>query len=385
MKTAKQIAALALAVVFASGAAIPASAEEAAQTAYRVEYSQVEQLVLQNNLQVNSNDRLIKSMDDEKELKEKYAQLSDTLSQASAGMNAIIANPMAGSDLKAVAQGTNAALSSLNAILNMQQDVSEDDFELVELQAQLSDYQLVKAAQSMFSVYYQLQYNIEKLTNTRVVLENQVKTAQARLDVKQATPVAVADAKAAVAELDYNLNALKSQSKSVAYQMNQLLGHAYNDQITFGAMPAPDTAYAAKISLAADIPAAQDASYKIKISQKQRAIIDDDTSENRDKRQIKSNDAEMERQNIGASLEKQNDTILKQQDILKTELQKLDNAKLKQDQAQKKYDLGLMSGIEYTKIKNDYLAQKSVTDGASAALFWEIENYRWMVKGLPAS
>ncbi len=385
MKKAKQLGALALAGIFVVSAAVPVSAQETAQTAYRVEYSQVEQLVLQNNLQVNSNDRLIKSMDDEKELKEKYAKLSDTLSQASTGMNAIINNPMATPDLKAVAQGTNASLSSLNAILNMQQDVSEDDFELVELQAELSDYQLVKTAQNMFSVYYQLQYNIEKLTNTRVVLENQVKTAQARLDVKQATPVAVADAKAAVAELDYNLNALRSQSKSVAYQMNQLLGHAYSDQITFGAMPAPDTAYAAKLSLAADIPAAQDASYKVKISQKQRAIIDDDTSENRDKRRIKSNDAEMERQSIGASLEKQYDTILKQQDVLKTEQQKLDTAKLKQDQAQKKYALGLMSGVDYTKTRNDYLAQKSVTQGASSALFWEIESYRWMVRGLPAS
>ncbi len=385
MKIAKQLGALALAAIFVVSTVVPASAQETAQTAYRVEYSQVEQLVLQNNLQVNSNDRLIKSMDDEKELKEKYAKLSDTLSQASGGMNAIINNPMATPDLKAVAQGTNASLSSLNAILNMQQDVSEDNFELIELQAELSDYQLVKTAQSLFSVYYQLQYNIEKLTNTRVVLENQGKVAQARLDVKQATPVAVADAKAAVAELDYNLNALKSQSKSVAYQMNQLLGHAYSDQITFGAMPAPDTAYAAKCSLAADIPAAQDASYKIRISQKQRAIIDDDTSENRDKRKIKSNDAEMERQNIGASLEKQYDTIIKQQDVLKAEQQKLDNARLKQDQAQKKYALGLMSGVDDTKVRNDYLAQKSVTQGASSALFWEIESYKWMVRGLPAS
>jgi hypothetical protein len=195
----------------------------------------------------------------------------------------------------------------------------------------------------------------------------------------------VADAKAAVAALDTNIADLQNQSKSIGYQMNRLLGHSYNDQITFGALPEPDSGYVEKINLKNDIAAAREASYKVQISQKQRSILSDDTTANRDQRQIKSNDAEMELQNIGASMEIQYDTIQKQQTVLASEQQKLANAKLKQDQAQIRYNAGVLSAMEFTKDRNDYLSQKMTEETASATLFWEIESYQWIVKGLPAS
>jgi len=386
MKKVKQMAALAMITLLAVNAVTPAFAQEqAAQTVYTVQYTQVEQLVLNNNLQVDSNERTIGSLSNENELKEKYDKISNTISQTSASLTAIISNPQTTADLRKVAQGTNVALSSLSAMLNSQEDASDDDYELTELQVNLSNHQLVKSAQSIFSVYYQLQYHMEQLVNTRVILQDAVKATQAQYDLKQGTAVAVADAKAAVAALDTNITDLQNQSKSIGYQMNRLLGHSYNDQITFGTLPEPDSEYVEKINLKNDIAAAQAASYKVQISQKQRSILSDDTTANRDQRQIKSNDAEMELQNIGASMEMQYDTIQKQQAVLASEQQKLANAKLKQDQAQIRYNAGVLSAMEFTKDRNDYLSQKTTEETASATLFWEIESYQWIVKGLPAS
>lgn len=93
----------------------------------------------------------------------------------------------------------------------------------------------------------------------------------------------------------------------------------------------------------------------------------------------------MEDQNIGVSLEKQLDTIKKQEAVLALEQQKLQNAKVKLDQTQQKYNEGVLSGLEFVKNKYDYLAESTAVKTASSELFWDIESYKWIVKGLPAS
>jgi hypothetical protein len=385
VKRIKRITTLFLLTLLCVNTATPAFAEDSAPAAYTVQFSQVEQTVLNSNLQVDSNELTIGSMDNKNELKAKYKKISDTIDQASANLTAIIGNSQTSADLKAVAQSTNVALSSLSAMLNAQEEISDDDYKLTELQGKLSDYQLVKSAQSMFLVYYQLKYNLEQLSSTRVLLNDTLKTAQAQSDLGLGTSAAVADAKAALDALDNSITDLQDQSKSIGYQMNQLLGHPYNDQITFGPLPDPDSGYAAKISLSSDVAVAQEASYKVQIYKKQRSILNDDTAANREKRQIMSNNAEMERQSVGASLEKQYAAIKKQQAIIATEQQKLANAKLRLDQAQKQFNAGVLSAMKLNKAKNDYFTEQAALKTASATWFWNIESYKWIVKGLPAA
>ena len=383
MKKRKSIAAIALAALLSLNTAVPAFAEDA--TAYTIEYPKVEETVLGGNLQVSSNDFLLKSLDNQSEIKEKYSQLSDVISKTSSSLTAIIGNPQASEELKTVAQGTNVALSTLSAFLNAQEDISDDDYQLRELQADLADYQIVRTAQSLFSVHYQLQYNLQKLTNTRAVLQNNEKAAQKRYDLKLGTALAVSQAKDALAEMDNSITGLQNQSKEIDTQMNRLLGHSYSDSITFGSMPDPDTSYVNKIDLQKDTAAAQDASYNVRIKQKQRALLGDETIEDRDRKRSIGNLTEAELQNIGASLEKQFHTIQNQQSVLAAAQQKLETAKLSESQAQKKYSFGFMSSMEYDNVRNDTFAQDFAVKTASAELFWEIESYKWIVKGLPIS
>lgn len=386
MKRAKRVVSFVLIFLLCFGTDVSAFADtQSTQAAYTVQYLQVEQMVLNNNLQVGSNELTIGSMDNENKLKKKYDEISDVLSQTSASMNAIINNPQSTTSLKAVAQGTNVTLQALLSLLDLQEDVSDDDYELTELQVDLSNGQLVRSAQSIFSVYYQLQYNIQDLTNKRIVLENAKKIAQAKYDAQLGTYVDVLDAENTLTALDNSIIDLQNQSKSIGYQMNQLLGHSYNDSITFGTMPQPDTVYAEKINLKNDTVSAQAASWKVKIYAKERSLLGDDTRKNRDQRQIKSNAVAMENENIGASLEKQYDAIKKQQAALSLEQQKLQNAKVHWDQAQQKYNAGVLPAFELIKVKNDYLAESTAVKTVSSTLFWNIESYKWIVKGLPAS
>lgn len=383
MKKRKSIATIALTALLSLNMSVPAFADDT--TAYTVEYSKVEQMVLGCNLQVNSNNFLLKSLDNESEMKEKYSQLSDMISKTSSSLTAIIGNPQASAELKTVAQGTNVALSTLSAFLDTQEDISDDDYQLKELQADLANYQLVRTAQSLFSVHYQLQYNLQKLTNTRAILQNNEKVAQIKYDLTLGTSLGVSQAKDALAEMDNSIAGLQSQSKEIDMQMNRLLGHSYGDSIIFGSMPDPDISYVNKIDLKKDTAAAQDASYNVQIKRKQRALLGDETIEDRERKTSNSNLTEVELQNIGASLEKQLHTIQSQQSVLAAAKQKLETSKLYESQAQKKYSLGLMSSMEYDNARNDALAQNLAVKIASAELFWEIESYKWIVKGLPAS
>jgi hypothetical protein len=86
LKKRKSIATIALTALLSLNMSVPAFADDT--TAYTVEYSKVEQMVLGCNLQVNSNNFLLKSLDNESEMKEKYSQLSDMISKTSSSLTA---------------------------------------------------------------------------------------------------------------------------------------------------------------------------------------------------------------------------------------------------------------------------------------------------------
>ena len=76
---------------------------------------------------------------------------------------------------------------------------------------------------------------------------------------------------------------------------------------------------------------------------------------------------------------------MKQQNTLSVEQQKLKAEQTKLTQTQKKYDLGRASGLELKSQKNAVATQQAVVDSATATLFWNIESYKAIVGGLPAS
>jgi outer membrane protein TolC len=354
-------------------------------TPYTIQYSGIPQIVLSSNLQVENNRLNLQSSSDGDELKEQYEQMERAVEQTSSALSSILNDPSATADLKTVAGGTNTSLSTLLGILEAQTQTGEDDYDLKELQARQTNLQLVKSAQSLFSVYYQLQYNMNQMENTRVTLEDSLKQAQARFNLGLTTSSAVDGAETALTSLDNNMTDLKSQSKSVQYQMNELLGRAYNSQVTFGKMPDPDIDYVNQINLENDKTTAISQNYAIKIYREQRSLIDDSTTEERHARQILNNQMEAQTQSLSASLETQYDTIKKQQAALALDQKSLDSTKQKWDQAKLQYDTGVISRIDLNSAQNAYLKQRTTVKTDQATLFWDIETYRWIVNGLSDS
>ena len=382
-----------LAVLIAVNTALPCFANEVDTidvtqndtTAYQVSYSQVEQMVLDRNLQVQSNEITMERLTDDDEIKKQYQKLYDTISQTSSTLTSVIANPSASQDLKTVAMGTTASLSILKTLFESNQDITEDTIDLTELQIAQANDQLVRAAQSMFSVYYQLEYNIKQLKSTRTTLEDSLKSSQKSYQLGMTTLLSVQDTEASLASLKNNITELQNQVILIKHQMNQLLGHAYNARIVFGKMPEPDFAYVQNINLKQDIATAQTNSYTVRIKKLQRSIFSDDVRDEKKQREIKSNEIDAEFEAIGTSVENQFSIIKAQQSALTVEQQKLENAKTKFDQGQKQYQLGLISLSQRNQLEANYISQQTIVNSKKATLFWEIETYRWLLKGLPAS
>lgn len=352
---------------------------------YTVQYSNIPQMVLSSNLQVENNRLNLESSSDGDELKDQYRQMERAVKHTSSALSSILNDPLATADLKTVASGTGTSLSTLLGILEAQTQMGEDDYDLKKLQARQTNLQMIKSAQSLFSVYYQLQYNIRQLKNTRVILEDSLKQAQARFNLGMTTSSAVDDAETALASLDNNIADLESQSKSVQYQMNELLGRAYNSQVTFGRMPDPDIDYVNQMNLKNDIDTAISDNCTLKIYREQRSLVDDSTTEEENAREVINNQMEAQIQSLSASLETQYDTIKKQQATLALDQKSLDSVKRKWDQAKLRYDTGVISQIDLNSAHNAYLKQQTTVKADQATLFWNIETYRWIVDGLSDS
>lgn len=199
------------------------------------------------------------------------------------------------------------------------------------------------------------------------------------------TSLDVAQAQDALNTLDCSITNLQNQSKAIDTEMNILLGHSYNDTIVFGNVPNPDTDYTNKIDLDSDLTAAQDASYNIKIKRKQRAVLSDETYKEKDKKNALNDDMELELQNIGSSLDKQYKTIQEKKVVLTAKQQKLATAEFSQEQALKKHEAGILSTMDYAKIRYNTLSQQYSVKAAMLGLSQEIESYKWIMRGLPAS
>ena len=102
-------------------------------------------------------------------------------------------------------------------------------------------------------------------------------------------------------------------------------------------------------------------------------------------RKMKKNEIDSETESVKTSLQQQYNTIIKQQNSVNVEQQKLSTEQTKLAQTQRKYDLGRASGLELKSQKNAVAAQRAVVDSANATLFWNIESYKAIVSGLPAS
>ena len=399
MAIGKKLASLLSAAALMIGTTAPVMAADGANAPLTLEYKDIEQQVLTNNLQVKNNEATIENMKFNRfteTTQDTTSEINNMIQAAVYSMDSIINNTEASPDVVAVAGSTKLTLSMIGSMYssmagtqNTQYSSYSQQLNLTKLKFEQADHQLVNATQSMFATYYQLLYNMNQLESSKASLEDSLSAAKVQLSLGMTTKLNVAETEKSISELKNNLADLRNQAAAMKGEINKMLGRSANAELTLGKLPSPDLDYVKKIKVEEDAKAAVKNSYTIQYKEKELEYLKDHGSgdyrvDNND-RKMKKNEIDSETESVKTSLQQQYNTIIKQQNSVNVEQQKLSTEQTKLAQTQRKYDLGRASGLELKSQKNAVAAQRAVVDSANATLFWNIESYKAIVSGLPAS
>jgi len=263
------------------------------------------------------------------------------------------------------------SLGSIN-LDSINQQVAQTRIQIEQTQAAL-----INGGQQLFVGYHQLQDNISKMRDNRLLLEDGLQLTKVQQTAGLGTALAVKEAELSLAELDTAILQMESQGAIMLNQLKLIVGWPQGQIIKLGGMPKPNREFFGKIDLSADTKSAQDNSYSLKLKQQEYKF----TSSDDQKVLIKLNmDAQTEQ--IALSVSNQYYKIEEKNSTLLLEEQRLAVAEEKIKQSRLQHQVGILTSLALQVEEKNYTAQQEAVTGAMDALFWEIENYKAIVAGL---
>ncbi len=376
-----------------------------------IEYNEVVDLVHTYNKTVINNrysyQELEDNYDDEEEEESPVGSSIDTsqidsaiqyYTALSAEQQAVINNPAATDEQKAAAmqqkmiydntitslevqKQSYMSMSAMSAMMSSPGvSISDTELRTYNLQFRQAEAQIVKSVQNLFPNYYQLINNLEQLKANRKLLQTSYNAQMVQFSLGMCTQTELNESETNMASLDYNIAALESQILTMKQEICKLIGKPYNTDITLGEMPEADLAYIRNIDLNRDIDTAIENNYSVKVLQYKRDDISSGASyETKD---TADNNLEAQRETVRSTVSQQYQTILSNQNTWKLEQKKLEQMEITMQTAETKYNMGLMSNLEYENQKVNYISQDITVKNAELTLSDSIQTYQWYLQGL---
>ncbi len=369
-----------------------------------IEYNEVVDLVHTYNKTVINNrysyQELEDNYDDEEEEESPVGSSIDTSQIDSAiqyytalseEQQAVINNPAATDEQKAAAmqqkmiydntitslgvqKQSYMSMSAMSAMMSSPGvSISDTELRTYNLQFRQAEAQIVKSVQNLFPNYYQLINNLEQLKANRKLLQTSYNAQMVQFSLGMCTQTELN-------ESETNIAALESQILTMKQEICKLIGKPYNTDITLGEMPEADLAYIRNIDLNRDIDTAIENNYSVKVLQYKRDDISSGASyETKD---TADNNLEAQRETVRSTVSQQYQTILSNQNTWKLEQKKLEQMEITMQTAETKYNMGLMSNLEYENQKVNYISQEITVKNAELTLSDSIQTYQWYLQGL---
>ncbi len=354
-----------------------------------LEYKDIEEEVLENNLQIKNNKATIKNLKLNRVVPNTGFETDKAMESAIEGMDNITANPMVSPDVAIIAQSTKMSLSMLNEILNSmtspQGSVSgyNQQLNLTKIQLEHADKQIVNATKGLFATWHQLISNLEVLNASKENMALSVNAVKVRASLGLATALEVSEQEKSYNSLVVNITDLENQIIIIKGEINKMLGRSFNEELTAGKLPEPDLKYIDSINPEKDFVSAKSKSYDlIYLNKEYDYLKKNDSTVSYNNRMIKRNEITAEEGALMTSLVQKKNDILKQKANLEIENKKLSDEEKKYSDIEKKYALGMASGIEVKFQKNTLKSQKASVEIAKSTLFLEIENYKAILEGI---
>lgn len=382
MKMIKKIAPICLAAVMGATYVVPALAspefarteEEWAKLRDNVmEYDELEALIHEYNVTVLNNKENLNS--DRGKTKEEMSQaLRDAANEIYSGIT------YPSDDTLPTYAGQYAAAVSAEQTaksLDSQADNNVEDGEIRKLQYDQIEASMASGAQSSMNNLMQLiesrktlEANYEMLNavyNATVIQQGEGMVTQADVWTAQQQ---VQNMEASLANVDANIKKMR-QSLCV------MTGWTYDANPEIMALPAVDVSRIDTMNPTEDLVKARENNYTLKIDKRKLANASGGSTEKTLKKTV-----DEEEQKLGAAFNNQYQAVLQAKtayDQAKTDYELAVNT---MDTAQRKFDLKMLSQLEYLQAKAAFVEKQVTLTSADMKLLQAIETYDWAVRGL---
>lgn len=274
----------------------------------------------------------------------------------------------------------NTAMSDMMSSMANGSGMTADDLRNYYLQFAEVESTLVKTAQSMYPTYYQLMYNLDQLNANLTVAETAYQGTLVQKELGMCTDNDVASALYNVTSVKSSIANLENQIASLKQEFCKLVGKNFNEEVTFGELPEIDYEYIANINLYEDIEAALANNYGVR--SKQNAIKNYGPGTSYEARNSDAFALTAERENVRTEVNKAYLDIQTAQSELQLAKEKLNNAERTMKMSEEKYNLGLISKLEYEQQKVSYVAEEAAYKTAESKLLDAVNSYQWCLQGL---
>lgn len=259
-------------------------------------------------------------------------------------------------------------------------DNNVEDLQVYQLTYEQEEANLVATAQSSMITYFQQRYELETAKSSLEFLEAAYQSALVKQSAGMATQTDVLGALESVQSTQASIDKLTSSVEETRQKLCVMLGWKYNDTPDILEIPAVNMERIAAMNPDIDKESALGNSYTLKINKRKLENAVGDITKQTLNRTISNNE-----QNIGSDLTKRYRAVLQAKAAYDQAGAELALESKNMDTAQRKYDLGALSKLDYLKQKNAYDTKNLAIKTAELALFQAVQNYDNALNGLASA
>lgn len=352
---------------------------------HRIEYRELGDLIHEFNVTVRNNQTALANSRNEENNEEMAAELEDEADDLEARAEELedLYGDMTGMEAQA-GQAMYAnyiynakALKSYAKQLRDQAKGSGLSNALSKLQNEKVEMGLVASAQSMMNQYNQMKLQIADLNVQKELAQASYEAVSRKAASGLATEMQVTSAQDAVRTLEVSIAAQQNALESVRQNLCVMTGWEYNDSPEIQEIPQVDMEKVLAMDLESDRQQAFNNSYDRRIA----AIEYTETASGSEKIS-KQRSLDQTEQTVKSSFEGLYDAACQSRSSYDSAKIAYDMEKNNMDAADRKYQLGMMSQLEYLQQKAQFSKAETTLKVAELNLFQAMENYEWGKKGL---
>lgn len=394
----KTITSLALAGILAAGSAVPVFAEspqfahdEATWASLKdnvMEYGEIPLLVEEYNPTYLNNqtsyrdtreernawdvrnkqyENAYDAYDSAEELRSQAEDLADSGALAMPGMASVYAGMM------------SASMMTEQSALKTEQnaDASYRDSEMDSLDYRNTQNGIIVQTQGLFASYSQVEATIETLEKNLEVAQASYESTERRVGLGMATQVDLLNAKKTIQSLQSTHTQTLATLSSLRQQLCLATGWQYDAQPEIKAMPQADLSRIAAMNPDADVQTALDQNLSLKSNRRALSNMAEGSSDKKNMERTVKNQEET----IKSGMRSLYNDVLQKQTSLQMAQTALDSETAARNAADTKYQLGMVSQLEYLQIQAGFLGKQADVLTADINLQQAIEAYEWALKG----